>query len=109
MEDDTDVEQLRWVSGMLLGALFALLPLILGRYDVQRTLIVSAIAAAAVLPFWRHVGSGLNRRIALVPLLELIVGPALVALWFSVNAIPVFIGAYVCAVSAIRYTTRWRN
>ena len=109
MNDHEDVDQLRWASGILLGGLFALLPLIVGRYDIPRTMIVSAIAAAAILPFWRHVGEGLNRRMAAIPLLELIFGPALVALWFSANAIPVFIGAYVCTVSAVRYATRWRD
>lgn len=108
-DSDEDVDQLRWASGVLLGGLFALLPLIAGRYDVPRTLLVSAIAAAAILPFWRQVSEGLNRRFAAIPLLELMFGPALVALWFTADAIPVFIGAYVCTVSAIRFATRWRD
>lgn len=109
MKDDEDLDRLRSAMGMFLGGLFVLLPLIVGRYDIPRTLIVSAIAAAAILPFWRYVGEGLNRRIAVIPLLELMFGPALVALWFSANAIPVYIGAYVCTVSAIRFATRWRD
>lgn len=110
MNNDEDyVDQVRWAGGVLLGGLLALLPFIVGRYDMPRTLLVSAIAAAGILPFWRYVGRELNTRIAWIPLLQLMLGPAAVALWFSADAIAVYVGAYACTVSAIRFVTRWRD
>jgi len=79
-------DQLRWALGAVLGGLVALLPFLTRGLDLWTTLVVSAIAAAAILPVWRHAGGPLSTPVAFIPLLELMFGPALAAHFFSIGA-----------------------
>lgn len=102
-------DQLRWFLGMILGGCVALLPLVTGRLDGPTTLVVAAIATVSILPVWRHVGQALTTPIAVIPLFELVFGPAFVALFFSGTAIATFIGSWFLALGVLRFVTEWRD
>lgn len=109
MRDGDNDDQLRWALGAFLGGCVALLPFLVGRLDMSTTLVVSAIAAAVILPFWRHAGEALNKPIAIIPLLELVFGPAVIAAFFSGAAIATYIGAWFCALGVMRFVSGWRD
>ena len=106
---DVSEDQLRWALGAALGGLVALLPLLTGRSDVSTVLIVAAIGSLAILPFWRHAGEALASRVAFIPLLELVVGPILIAALFSASLIATYLGAWFCTLGVVRLAAGWRE
>jgi len=102
-------DSLRWALGAVLGGLVALLPLLTGGLDASTTAIVSVIAAFAILPVGRHAGAPLNKPVALLPLLELMFGPALAAHFFSIGGGITFMGAWFLALGVIRLAAGWQD
>jgi hypothetical protein len=92
-----------------LGGCVALLPLLTGRSDVLTTLIVSGIASLAILPVWRYAGAGLTSPVAYIPLLELVIGPIVIAGVFSVALIATYLGTWFCALGSVRLAAGWRD
>ena len=105
-EDD---ERLRYGLGVVLGALFVLLPMLIGRMDVETLLLVSAIGAIVILPVWRDVGGPLNTPRGLIGFLQLVIGPIIIARVFSGPAIWTYVGAWLCTLGVMRLATGWRD
>lgn len=106
---DITEDQLRAGSAVLLGACALLLPLLIGRMAVPTVLVVAAIGAFAILPFWRYAGGSLKSPIAVLVFLELVLGPIVVGRLFSALAIWTYIGAWVCTLGFMRLATGWRD
>lgn len=100
--------QLRSASGVILGALFALIPPLSGRLDLEPFLVSSLIGALAVFPFWRQAGGSLQPLRSRVGFLVFILGILVVGGLFSAIAIWTYLGAWVCNLGAIRFLNRWR-
>jgi hypothetical protein len=106
---DITEDQLRAGSGLLLGALTLLLPLVVGRMDVPTTMVVAAIGGLVILPFWRDVGGPLTSPVAIFAFLEVVIGPMVIGRLFSALAIWTYIGGWLCTLAFMRLATGWRD
>jgi hypothetical protein len=104
-----DDDRLRSGSATVLGVCMALLPLLTERSDVPTTLVVSAIGALAILPFWRRAGEPMSTLMAVIPFLSLVIGMVVIGRLFSAAAIMTFIGAWAATLGAMRFVTDWRD
>ena len=93
----------------MLGGCLTLFPLLTGRGDVPTTLVVAAIAGAAILPVWRHAGQALTTPVTFIPLLEIVIGPIVIARLFSALAAITYIGAWAGTLGLARFVTGWRD
>lgn len=106
---EPDDSRLRSASGVVLGTLLALLPLLIGRMDVETWLLVSFIGAIVILPVWRVVGGPISTPRGMIGFLQLVIGPIVIARMFSGIAIWTYLGAWFCTLGMLRFVTGWRD
>lgn len=101
----------RYLSGLgaILGACFAIPPLLFGMLDAEKGLIATLIGSLVAAPFWRFVGEALDRRATIITYVAFLVASVVVLRQLPGLSFFVFLGGFTFTLSVLRFVNGWRN
>jgi hypothetical protein len=109
LTDTEDDGRFRSGLGVILGACFAILPLLFGLVSGETFLIATLIGSVAVAPLWRFVGEPFDRPVTIITYAVFLIASVIVLRQLPGLALFVFLGGFAFTLSALRFVNGWRN